>query len=335
MPRHFVLSACFLLIVAPSLFAAGPEPLATQEEIQKAYASGQYAQVLQKLTRVLVLKGKAAEPYDRHALLRLKGEAHLHMKALVPAAQAFAEAAKETNDGPSTALDLSTELLIKKSSPGLVYQPKAKDPTDKTKSLSAMDIGDPENRKKAIELLFADEWAVIEAKVNAIRLQRTLPPILESLPAIRNVRWLEMASTGKDEKSKELVVDLQKRAKTILDTTIKDMTENTDSIEKSAAEVVTASVPVNDKQTGKILGFRTEFRYRGPTPKQNSALQDVAATSLKIRDSSDELGGSLGATGKEFDSIKDSAGKLAGKAKNLLNVDWRKTYLTPPPSPVK
>src|SRR5690349_9288162 len=61
--------------------AAPGDPLPTPEEIHQTFDQQQYPQVLQKLQRVLQLKGLAAKPYDRHDLLRLKGETHLRMKA--------------------------------------------------------------------------------------------------------------------------------------------------------------------------------------------------------------------------------------------------------------
>ena len=97
---------------APPVRAAPPEPLATQEDIQQLYNQGKHAAVLQKLQRVLLLKGAAAAPYDRHALLRLKGESHLRSKQNGPAAQAFNAAAEEAADPTARAIDLSTEFLI-------------------------------------------------------------------------------------------------------------------------------------------------------------------------------------------------------------------------------
>lgn len=327
---------CFSLLLGfatHGALAAAAEPLPTIGEIKQAYDDKQYPQVLQKLNRVLILKGKAAESYDRHELLEIRGETQLRMKSLPAAAQSFAEAAKETNDGPSVAKDIATEILLKKSTALLQYQPKAKDPADKTKQLPPIDILEPDNRKKAIAALLTDEIAAADAVVKAARQAKSLTQILQALPTIRNVRWIEMASTGHDERSKAMVADLGTRAKTLIETSLKDTKERVDDLERLTMEVVTAHVPITDKQSGKILGFRNEFRYRGPTPRQMTEIQDIVSTCSKIFDSSDELGGSLGTTGKEFDGVKEESKTIGTRANALATKNWRQTYTQPPPTP--
>jgi hypothetical protein len=285
------------------------------------------------MTRVLVLKGKAADGYDKHELLRIKGETHLRMKASQPAISAFAEASKIAPDGPAAAVDIATELLLRKSGAGFNYQPKLKDKDDKTKSLPPVNVVDTEGRKKGIELLYADELAALTPKVTAAKEGRTLPPIMNALPDIRNVRWLEMAATGSDGTTKTMVADLVNKAKKLLESGLEEMTESTDSIEKSSLEVITARVPVNDPQTGKLIRIDTKYKYRGPDNKQYATLRDTLATCQKIHESCDELGGTLGSTGKEFDGPKATAATVGTKAKKLLDHNWRQTFDTPPAAP--
>jgi hypothetical protein len=333
---HRLLMPLFMFVLAllPSPASAAPavDPLPTQSEIKQTFDSGDYPKTLQKLQRVLILKGKAAEPYNRHELLRIKGETQLRIKATSAAAQAFAEASKEAPDGAAAAQDIATELLLKRSGAGLQYQPKAKDPTDKTKPLPPVPVVEPADRKKAIELLYADERAVVEAQVKAITGSTSMTPVLQALPAIRNVRWLEMAANGNDERTKAMVAELAEKTKKRLATALKDLGEQTDDIERGAMEVITARIPINDPQTGKIIRFKTEYRYRGPNPRQMSTLQAVAGDCVKIFGSCDELGGSLGATGKEFNDVKSQAKQVGGKAETMLKHNWRATYPDPPPA---
>lgn len=309
---------------------AAPDPLPTQDEIRLAYQGGQFQQVLQKLPRVLVLKGKAAANYNRHELLRIKGETHLRLKASGPAAQAFAEASKEAPDGTATAYDIAVELLIRRSSV-MAYTPKAKDPADKTKALPPIDILEPENRGKAIRALFTDEWAASEPKIRAANEGRTLPPILEALPTIRNLRWLDLAANGNDEKSKAQVAGLVSKAQKLLNAGLKDMSEETDTIERLSNEVVDSMVPMTDSK-GKPTGlFDRRYKRRGPDRRQASTLDASVGTCGKIIKSCDELGGTLGSDGKEFEAIKTEATRIASKAQALLNANWRQVFLTPPP----
>src|SRR5262249_35256492 len=158
------------------------------------------------------------------------------MKSMAAAAQSFQEASKEAPDGPAAANDIATELLVRKSTGTFTYQPKAKDPADKTKSLPPIDILEKETRKKAIDALFVDEFAATEALVKTAKQGRSISNVQAALPAIRNTRWLEMATSGKDDKSKAMVADLATRAKTLLDTTLKEFKTSVDDIERSAME---------------------------------------------------------------------------------------------------
>jgi effector-binding domain-containing protein len=327
---------CFLCIVslaAGRAVAAAADALPSTSEIKQAFDEKQYPQVLQKLNRVLILKGKAAQAYNRHELLVIKGETHLRMKAMPAAAAAYAEASKEAPDGPAAATDIAIEQLFRKSTATLAYQPKAKDPSDKTKTLPPIDILEADSRKKAIAALFIDELAATEAVVKAARQAKSVTQILQALPAIRNVRWIEMAATGKDEKSKVMVGDLATKAKTLLETALKEMKQTIDDIERSAMEVTVAHTPVTDKQSGKILYFKNEYRYRGPNNRQVSTVQEVLTTCSKIYESCDEMGGSLGTTGKEFDAVKEQSKTVGTKANNIATHNWKQTYDQPPPGP--
>src|SRR5436309_2378435 len=122
-----VLALLFGLFVPVASQAAGAEPLPTQDDIHQLFDQGKYPLVLQKLQRVLLLKGAAAKPYDRHDLLRLKGETQLRLKAQTAAAQAFAEAADEVaKDTQGGDVDRATALLIKRSQ-NFAYTPKARE----------------------------------------------------------------------------------------------------------------------------------------------------------------------------------------------------------------
>ncbi|QOV89081.1 hypothetical protein [Humisphaera borealis] len=327
----WIVAGLVLLLTFP--LRAATDPLPSQQTIRDTYAAGDYPKTLQLLQRVLVLKGKAAEGYDRHELLLIKAETHIRMKASQPAISAFAEASKIAPDGPAAALDIATELLFRKVNAGYNYQPKLKDKDDKTKSLPPVNVIEMADRKKAIELLYADELAAVTPKVAAAKDGRTLPPILSALPDIRNVRWLEMAATGSDGTTKTMVADLIGKAKKLLESAMEELTESTDSIEKASMEVITARVPVNDPMTGKIIRFDTKYKYRGPDNKQFGTLKNTLATCLKIHESCDELGGTLGATGKEFDGPKATAATVGTKAKKLLDYNWRQNFDTPPAPP--
>ncbi|HEX8915636.1 MAG TPA: hypothetical protein VF796_25000 [Humisphaera sp.] len=324
----FVLS----LVATRPAAAQTAEPLPTAAEIKALYDAGEYQKALPKLARVLTLKGKAAEPYNRHELLVLRGETYLRVKgSSASAAASFAEASKEAPDGQAAALDIANELLIRRSTNALVYTPKQKDPKDKAKPLAPINILEPDGRKAGIAALYNDELAVLEPKLKAADAARTLQPVLDLLPPIRQVRWLEMAATGADANAQKMVAALADRAKRQCDTALKEMTEDLEPIDKAINEPWQARIPINDKQTGKIMGFETKWKRRGPQPRQLARMQEMFATTGKIHAACDELGGTLGKTGHEFDDVKARAEILGGKLKRRLDTDWRAAFDVQPP----
>jgi hypothetical protein len=335
MSAHPILFALLVLaaVAARPTVAQTADPLPTAQEIKAHYDAGEYQKALPKLARVLTLKGKVAEPYNRHELLRLRGETFLRIKgSSASAAQSFAEASKEAPDGPAAALDIATELLIKRSTNVLVYTPKQKDPKDKTKALAPINFLEPDGRKAGIAALYADELALVEPKLKAMENARTLQPVLDLLPPVRTVRWLEMAATGADANAQKMVAGLAERVKRLCDTALKEMAEDLDPIDKVINEVIQARIPVNDPNTGKIIRFDIKWKRKGPQPRQLSRMQEMFATSGKLYAACDELGGTLGKTGHEFDDVKARAEILGGKLKRRLDTDWRQAFdVSPPP----
>src|SRR5689334_4614100 len=64
----------------------GANALPTTDEIHELFKDQKYKETLQRLSRVLALKGEAAKAYDRHDLLRLRGETQLKLKDVTGAA---------------------------------------------------------------------------------------------------------------------------------------------------------------------------------------------------------------------------------------------------------
>src|SRR5436305_13984388 len=84
----------FLLAVlfsaaAPRARAADPEALPTSQELHKLYDDKEYQPLVQKLVRVLQLKGASAQQYDRVDLLMLRRESLPQLKQQPPAIEPF------------------------------------------------------------------------------------------------------------------------------------------------------------------------------------------------------------------------------------------------------
>src|SRR5688500_18259843 len=171
---------------------AQAEPLPTVEEIRKLVDAGNVPDAMRHLNRLLALRGKAAEAYDKYELLTLKGDAHLRLRANEAAAVAFKQAAGETDDTVKEAVARATEQLIRRSK-NLAYTPKR---APKGQPAEPIDLVDPESRHRALAALFVDEVAPVLPKVEAAKGAKSVAPMIATMAAAREMEYLELAANG-------------------------------------------------------------------------------------------------------------------------------------------
>src|SRR5688500_247547 len=176
----------------PAGAPAQPEPLPTVEEIRKLVDAGNVPDAMRDLNRLLALRGKAAEAYDKYELLTLKGDAHLRLRANEAAAGAFRQAASETDDKVKEAVARATEQLIRRSK-NLAYTPKK---AAKGQPAEPIDLVDPESRHRALAALFVDEMAPVLPKVEAAKGAKSVAPMIATMAAAREMEYLELAANG-------------------------------------------------------------------------------------------------------------------------------------------
>lgn len=316
-----------LVFLSVGRAAAGAEALPTAAEIHQLYDEGKYPQVLQKLQRVLILKGAAAKPYDRHDLLRLRGETQLRLKSAVPAAQSFTEAAEATDDAAAIAVDRATALLIKRSQQQ-AFTPKN---SGKGKAAEAIPIVEPESRKKAMAALFDDELAAAGPKLKAVADAKQLSVILDTVPFIRDLRSLELAATDKDERTKKVLGDLATHAHELLAKAAKDEGKKVDEIEKTANETVQIQDFGRDPKTnGRSSKVETQWKKRGLSRNDAGALRDSITLTEKVAAACHEMADALGDKSADFGAVRADAEKVAKKADSVLNADYSRKYTRPP-----
>jgi hypothetical protein len=316
-----------LVFLSVSRPAAGAEALPTAAEIHELFDQGKYPQVLQKLQRVLILKGAAAKPYDRHDLLRLRGETQLRLKTPVPAAQSFAEAAEATDDAAAVAVDRATALLIKRSQQQ-AYTPKN---NGKGKAPETIPIIEPESRKKAMAALFEDELTAAGPKLKSVADAKQLSVILDAVPFIRDLRSLELAATEKDERTKKVLGELGTHARELLAKAVKDEGKRVDDIEKTANETVQIQDYGRDpKSNGRGTTIQTEWKKRGLNRNDAGTLRDSLALMEKVAGACREMTDAIGDKSTDFAPVRADVEKVAKKADSVLNTDYTRRYTRPP-----
>ena len=302
----------------PPAARAGAEPPPSVEEIKQLASEGKHREALQKLSRALALKGDAAAQYDRHELLRLKAEAHLNIRDTAAAASAFAAAAKEAPDDAARAEDKAAELVVRRSK-NLQFTPK---PAKKGEKAEPINIADPETRKAAFAALLEEEKAAAGPMLKSAAKAKSLPPIVEGLRRVGDLRMLELAATGADDEATKLVEDLGEQAHELMDDAVQDMAGLVDAIETSANEVQRTGVAGHSPVSGRPMLYPSA-RRRGLTSRDAQDLKRTINDLKKLVPTARELAEVLGdEQGKSFEKVADDGETVGNRAQKVLTTDY-------------
>jgi hypothetical protein len=296
--------------------AADPAPLLTTDELKKLVDSGQYRDALKAMLPILVLKGPAAAPYNRHEILMLKAECQLQLKMNREALDTLDLARKEAlavPDQPSAAQALALTHLIQKS-PGLNYTPKT------GTSRKPITIVDRTLRKGAYDALFADELAPLQQKAKAALAGKSLVPIAEASKLLGGVRAVEFVSTGSNKETEQLTADLTKQSLKLFNDALEDLTARTQRISDSANRIVTENMNVTDS-TGRTW-VQQQTRRKGLTPQDSQTLKGIQTESAKIPQAASDLAQALGADNAPFKAVAGKAEVLRDKVNTVLTDDY-------------
>src|SRR5450432_310481 len=262
----------FTLFSSIALHAAD---VPAMDQIQNDYDAKKYQDVIREVALALPQSADASKGYDKATLLALKGESHLQLKQLGLAADAYTAAAKESADPVNANGYKAVAQLIRKS-PGGIYQPKQ--PTTRPADAAGgkpqpINILDIDSRRDAVEALFHDEAKVFSAKLDALKKQTSLPPLMDGIKQISDLRVLEVAATGSDDTSKQMVASLADHAGELMSAAIKTMAANVDKVETLANQSNTSI------QTNNMNGMAyTVTTKRGLISNEKSAHNDINNT---------------------------------------------------------
>lgn len=227
-----LLSGLFVLRFA-TVCAADPPPLPTQPEIQKLYDEKRYAEALRAVSRVTSLRQVPAD-YDRYALFVIKAECHLRLKQQPLAVDGFEKAASATDNENDRCVATATALLLKKST-AFAYKPRT---SGDGKPAESIDIVEPEPRKQALLALFEDEWKLKQAALKRARQSGSLPQLSSAVEMVSELRTLEVASTGKDERCREAVAGIVDAAADAIGAALPKWDAVVREIDRRAMEVI-------------------------------------------------------------------------------------------------
>jgi hypothetical protein len=291
--------------------ALDPDEPITIEAIKAVFDAGDYQESLRLLGRVLALKGKAADGYDRYELHMLKGESHLRLKANSMALESFATAASAAPDEKAAADARALAMLVKRSK-NLQFTPKAAG----AGKGAAIDITDAKRRPEALEALYLEEKALAKPKVLAADKGKTLPPIATALKSVQELRDLELAATGKTAETADTIGLLTDRAHTLMAKNLDDMTKRTARIAERANEVLEYE-SIRSDGTREMRTAR-----RGLDRHTTTELKEIVTTSKRIGDSSKELAEGFRDNAEPFEDLEDLARDTQERANDVLTDNY-------------
>lgn len=299
---------------APEKAPAQPEPLPTVEEVRKLVEDGNVPDAMRHLNRLLALRGKAAEAYDKYELLTLKGDAHLRLRANEAAAVAFKQAAGETDDKVKEAAARATEQLIRRSR-NLAYTPRK---AAKGQPAEPIDLVDPESRHRALAALFVDEMAPVLPKVEAAKDAKTVAPMIAAMAAAREMEYLELAANSSADQINGMVEGLKEQGKTMLEKVVEKATKRVDRITERANETENVKQIIPNSRGG----YRTVL-----IPKRRGVDRDDITELKGIIDACDEvmaqaraLAAATGGEEEEVEDLLDGADDLKVHVQRMLRV---------------
>lgn len=292
----------------------GDNSLPTVDEIQALFDKGDYSETLKQLSRLLSLKGKAAEGMDRYTLLMLRGESHLRLKANSAATQALAEAAKAAPDDEAAAKARALAILVKRSK-NLVFTPKVA--AGGKAASGGIDLTDPKRRPDAFNALYEGERAARKPVLTAADKAKTLPPIAKAMKAAAELRDLELAATGNDHESAAALDRLVQRATKLMAKGLDDAARRVEAIADRANQLIEVTERTNN-------GTRRRTRRRGLDSDDTKELKNIVETCRKVFESSKELAEGFGQEDdvERFADLQEQAEDVGQRAQDVRVDDY-------------
>jgi hypothetical protein len=290
--------------------------LATSEEIHQLYDEENYTECLKQLARVLPLRGKAAQGYDKYELTMLRADCHLRMKATSAAIAAFGQAAGLTDDPKKAAVAKTMPVLLRRSK-NFEYTPTA---GKKGEGSAPIDVIEPKSRKKALQALLNDEMALVTPKVEKALDGKSLAAVAEALKSLQGLDVLEQAAGGEGE-AQQLVQDLRDRGNALMKKVVERMDKRVTEIDQFANSMVQYQVNV-PSVTGRLV-TETRQRKRGLDKQDRADLETIIATCGQVAPNAEGLARATGGKIDDAEALADAANSLKRRAEKVLKADYR------------
>jgi hypothetical protein len=291
------------------------QPTNDAQGVRQLLDDHQYTAAIKLASKLLLLKGKAAEGQNRYELTMLKGEGQLGAKTISLAISTFESAVKETTDPHEIAVAQWTAELVRRSS-GMKYTPKTT-PAGGIKP-APIDLLDRAQRPAAFSAMFDDEMAVLQPKIDSAKTARNLPQVYPVLDKLGKLKQLDIIANGNDDKTAKNSAALLDHARELMSSALKGMWTRVNDIEHAANQTTTI------QQTVMINGnpfTQNITRKNGLSPANQQELKDDIDTCNKIQQAANDLS-QLAKNDKDWAPVMNDADRVSGKAKDVMNADY-------------
>ncbi|HEY1628865.1 MAG TPA: hypothetical protein VGF52_03335 [Tepidisphaeraceae bacterium] len=321
-PLFYTVTASAVALLCSLAHAEAP----TTQQIQDDYDAKQYQNVIRDVAQAMPLAADTSKGYDKSLLLAQAGEAHLQLRQYSPAADSYNNAAKAASDPQTALIYRALSILIHKSSAGK-YQPRqpTTQPLDANGKPASIDIIDMNSRTDAMNALLADETKVMSARLDSLKKQTSLNPLMDGIKQLGDLRAVEIAATGKDDASAQLISGVADHAGELMSTALSSMSTMVDKLQQQASQSTNAQVTaynVGDVQT-----------QRGLNSSEKSQLNQIVNNAKNISSACDDFAKAMSTPSSTLDGAKKQADALAKRADEVMNATYGVTNVTAPQTP--
>ena len=306
-----IVAAAAAVVGMAERLEAAPLPLPTMADIQKLADDGQWREGLAAIARVLDLKGTAAAPYDRGALLMLKAECQLQLHDNSGMLATLNLARREATDAKGAAEPTALIELVQKS-PGGTYTPKKA-------GAAPISVLDRAKRKDAYRALATDELAALAPRVKAAANVTTLQPLVALGKVLAPARAAEIAGTGKSEQTDVLTAQLAAQAVKLMNNGITGLASRVQAVSLSANQQVAVIEPLNFG--GGHVAPAQVVRPKGLTTSDQIELRNIKQECDRFPPAAKELALAFGDE-KGFASVEAQALQIKSRADAVLNANY-------------
>ena len=303
----YLAAGAAMLILSLAASTARADDLPSPAELQAMQAAKDWANLLKATTRVLALKGPAAEPYDRPELWLQKAESQLNLKLFIPASDSFLSASKEPTIAPDQADYAYAMSIIARKSDARGYRPQA---SKENSAPPQMPILEPAEREAAFASLFAGELA--EAKKTAEK-ANNLALAGRLVKQAQPVRRLARVAEKSEDKVIALIDQVLSKVGDDAAKWVDEATTRVDQIETDA----NVTVIIRDAN-GR------EFPQRkGPTSQEQSELKSLMKRCESFANDYQELADAIGEVPDSMSDLPKRVERLFTRAKTLSSPNYR------------